>query len=64
MDLLIYNFFNTILMVWCILDVVYLYIETKKLIYAIWYYGNQWHVNVFQKILVNFLLSSLLQSLY
>ncbi len=54
MDLLICIFLNTIFIVWCILHVAYVYIETKKLVYAIWYYGNPGHVNVFQKILVNF----------
>jgi hypothetical protein len=49
MDLLIYNFLNTIIMAWCILDVVYLYIKTKKLIYAIWYYGNQFGMWMFFK---------------
>jgi len=40
MDLLICIFWNTIFIVWCILHVAYVYIETKKLVYAIWYYGN------------------------
>ncbi len=35
MDLLICNFLNTNLMVWSILDVVYVYIKTKKLIFSI-----------------------------
>ncbi len=48
------HFLDTSFMVWCILHVIYEYIETKKLVYAIWYYGNPGHVNVFQKILVNF----------
>jgi hypothetical protein len=47
-------FLDTIHIVWCILHVTYVCIETKKLVYAIWYYGNQRYVNVFQKILVIF----------
>jgi hypothetical protein len=41
MDLLICIFVDIIFMVWCILHVAYVYIENQKLIYAIWYYGNQ-----------------------
>jgi hypothetical protein len=40
MDLLICIFFDVILMVWCILHLAYVYIETKKLVYATWCNGN------------------------
>jgi hypothetical protein len=40
MDLLIYILLDTVLVIWCILHVAYVYIKTKKLIYAIWYYCN------------------------
>jgi hypothetical protein len=35
------HFLVTIFMVLCILHVAYEYIETKKIVYAISYYGNE-----------------------
>jgi hypothetical protein len=40
MDLLSCIFLDTIVMIWCILHVAYVYIKTKKLIYVFWYYRN------------------------